>query len=36
MTNEQVNRLRIALLMRVHGISEAQAAALASLIWGVA
>lgn len=34
MNYEQTNRLRIALLIRLHGISEAQATALASLIWG--
>lgn len=29
-----MNRLQIALLMRAHGLTEAQANALAALIWG--
>jgi hypothetical protein len=29
-------RLRIRLLMRLHGVTEAQAASLAALIWGLA
>lgn len=30
-----MNRLQIAFLMRVHGLTEAQANALAALIWGM-
>lgn len=30
-----MNRLRVLFLMRCHGITEAQANALAALIWGV-
>lgn len=30
-----MNRLQIAFLMRAHGLTEAQANALAVLIWGV-
>lgn len=29
-----MNRLRIRFLMRVHGLTEAQAHAIAALIWG--
>lgn len=29
-----MNRLQIAFLMRVHGLTESQAHALAALIWG--
>lgn len=29
-----MNRLRIGFLMRVHGLTEAQAQAIAALIWG--
>jgi len=29
-----MNRLQIAFLMRAHGLTEAQAQAIAALIWG--
>lgn len=31
-----MHKLRIRLLMRVHGLTEAQANAIAALIWGAA
>lgn len=31
-----MNRLQISFLMRVHGLTEAQAHALAVLVWGAA
>lgn len=36
MSNDQLHKIRVRLLMRLHGISEAQAQAVAALAWGAA
>lgn len=36
MTGDQLHRLRVRLLMRLHGLSESQAQAVAALAWGAA